>query len=374
MPVHDILNVTTLLPRTIRGAMPYETLALSLREMYGHGHSVTTVEMRQRWEDVAQWMQYMLGEARVEPTSATNLTPKLVRHIPEPLRYTDSGFPALSIYDRRRQWCTGLSQIDMGGNVTELPMAEQDGGLWPRADWTRYQGTWETPPFTIRGSDEVFDIATRANAGPIGYAGAHELYRYVVRDRKVYSREQPIPAASTAGGFKTINDSLIFGATDRRPIGQVGFRVISMADVSYKWVRVPRAWPPPPGWQFPAGDFRWPPAANPGAVAPGVNRPVRDTFIGRINSDYFDCAAPEGYCWQPGELLYMGYEEYVYYDAIGDMCADYTFRFRFKEGSWNRFLSALGVWREVSLTGLSTGQKPYETADFNKLFEYSAAA
>ena len=52
------------------------------------------------------------------------------------------------------------------------------------------------------------------------------------------------------------------------------------------------------------------------------------------------------------------------------MC-DVTFMFKYKEGGWNYFLDSTGTWKEVSLDGTSSGTKPYQTADFNDLFQYS---
>lgn len=364
MPVYDLFNDTSTLPRTVRGDMPYEVEALSPKEMWGHGHGTTTLTCRQTWDDAATWIRYMVGEAKVKSTSSVNPQPVLVREVPERLRYKDAG------NDQRIQWCTGVTQIEQGGNpplVVGQDPSESDetfshgGTNWPRAAWIKYQAVWETTPYFVRTLDEIIDMETAAGE----YAGARELMRYVVRNRRAYSKEQPIPAASTAGGFKD--------TTTGRPIGQVGFRVVCMADVVYKWVGVPVGWPPYPGWLITDPANPWPPPTNPGAAAPGTNRPLRESMLGRANSTYFDCADPEGYCWQPEELLYIGFDEYRYYDAAGDRRADYTFNFKFKEGGWNKFLNALGNWVTVTLDGTATGTKPYSTFDFNNLFRWSAA-
>ena len=371
--INDLFNNTSGLPRTLRGNMPYEVMALSPKEVWGHGHGSTTLECRQKWEDAATWIRYMVGEVKVVQTSQQSRVPTLLRYLPEPLRYNEiGGIPGQGGgTDKRVQWCTGLAQTDQGGTSYFHGAMSQAGTNWPKVDWCRYQTQFETTPYWVRSSAEMDAIAIAANSGPSAYAGARELYRYVDRQCTNTSKEQPIPAASTAGGFKVIDDVT---AANRRPIGQVGFRVISMADVTYKWIRVPVGWPPPPGWLISDPANPWPPPANPSAPAPGVARRTRDTFKGKVNSDYFDCADIEGYCWQPGELLYTGYDDsYRYFDAAGDRVCDITFRFRFKEGGWNKFLSARGEWKEVSLTGLSTGTKPYESADFNDLFRWSAA-
>lgn len=364
----DLWTNTAELPKTVRGAMPYEVDALSVREIWGHGHGQTTVLCRQSWDYSATWLGYMLGvcEVKSRTTAAGASQPYLVRHIPEPLRYKGFG------NDPRTQWCTGASQRDQGGNPPEDdgdPSSSTEpfthlGTNWPRTAWIRYDMTFETTPFQVRTADEVIDLAAAAG----DYAGSRELYQYMVRESRLYSKEQPLPAG--IGGFKVIDDA---NAANRKPVGQSGFRVITMGDVVYKWVRVPAGWPPPPGWSAPEKPPLWPPAVNPGAVAPGTKRPTRDTYRGTINSTYFDCAAPEGYNWQPGELLYLGYEDYFYWDAVGQFVTDRTHRFKYKEGGWNYFLAADGTWKEVSLTGTSTGTKPYATNDFNNLFEYASA-
>lgn len=367
MPIDDLFNSTANLPKTIRGAMPYEALALSPKEIWGHGHGSMTVDCRVAWAASATWARYMVGEAKIATISSINLTPFLKREIPEIQRYYSA-----TGTDKRILWCTGISQMDMGGNPSDAfddnsdDPFQDDVAKWPAALWIRYQTMFETTPYWVRDNNAVADIQSAAGA----FAGAPELYRYVVRDKHIYSREQPIPAASAAGGFKIVDDAT---PANRKAIGQVGFRVISMGDVIYKWVRVPVGWPPYPGWLPTDANKVWPPPVNPAAVAPGTKRPVRDTYIGTVNSTYFDVADPEGYNWQPQELLYIGYDEFRYFDAAGDRVADYTFKFKFKEGGWNKFLSAAGAWVSVSSDGTSTGTKPYSTNDFNNLFAYTAA-
>jgi hypothetical protein len=129
----------------------------------------------------------------------------------------------------------------------------------------------------------------------------------------------------------------------------------------------------------------WPPAFNPTA-----NRRTRDSFENCINDDWFDVAAPDGIAAPPGTLLYLGYDDSNrYYDAAGDWVCDIVFNFKLKQsldaggaqsvdsagfyGGWNFFLTAQGVWKEVSTTGANSGQRPYQTRDFNKLFKYAAS-
>lgn len=373
-PVYQLFEDESGLPHTVRRQLPYETEALTPREVWGHGHGSTTINCRVKWNDSVTWIQDMVGEVRVVPVSSGNFFPTLVRHIPERLRYGDSGGN-----DKRVQWCTGVSQIDQGGNPPPAGNPDdtnsderfaQAVSNWPRTLWCRYAAQWETTPYFIRTDAEI--NAMQSAAGNL--AGARELLRYVVRERKVFAKEQPIPAATNAGGFKVIDDSV---SANRRPIGQVGFRIINMAEVIYRWVRVPVGWPPIPGWVITNPNNPWPPFINPASLFPATTRCMRDAMIGRVNATYFDCVDPEGYCWRPGELLYQGYDEHRYFDAAGYRVADFTFKFRFKEGGWNKFLDARGYWREVSAditagdgkAGTSLGRRPYTSDYFDDLFQ-----
>jgi hypothetical protein len=366
MPHYSLFGDDTYLPETLTSGIPYEIEALSPRETWGAGNGSTTILCRQTWELASLWTRDMVGNVRVV-ASGSSAHPTLRRNIPQKIGYYG---------DPREMYCSGVSQTDQGGNPDETG---EDGtseppGLfleevsnWPRTKWCKYQAVFEVFPYRIRSNSDLITMAASAGAT---YAGAPELYRYVIRSRRSYSREQPIPAASTAGGFKVIVDPDTT-PTGRKSIGQVGFRVISMADVTYKWIRIPIAWPPPIGWTgtIPA---TWPPALNPSVTDPTTLKFAKQSYIGKINSTYFDCADPQGYCYAPGTLLYTGFDDsYVYHDAAGDLVCDVTFMFKFKEGGWNYFLNAKGEWKEVSLDGTNSGTKPYETADFNNLFQYA---
>lgn len=366
MSAPDLFGDTTGLPITVQSGIPYEIEALSPRETWGAGNGSTTVVCRQKWAKTFDWIRDMVGSVRVAQTGSSSSVLILRRNIPERIGYFE---------DPRLQFCSGVSQTEQGGDPDETG---EDGtndppgtfaeviSNWPRTKWCKYQAVFEVFPYRVRTDTEATDI----NLGAGAYAGARELCRYIIRSRRSYSREQPIPGASTAGGFKIIVDPDTT-PTGRKPIGQIGFRVVSMADVTYKWIRVPIAWPPPVGWTgtVPA---TWPPTTNPAGTDPTTLVYTKQSFIGKINSDYFDCADPQGYCYAPGELLYTGFDDsYVYTDAAGDLVCDVTFMFKFKEGGWNKFLSASGEWKEVSLDGTNAGTKPYATADFNDLFQYS---
>ena len=374
------------LPRTVRGDVPYFVEALSPREVWGHGHGSTSLVCGQTWSDSAKWLRLMLGEWEVRSRSAPGgkVYPQFVRLIPEKLRYPEG---ALLGTDARVQWCTGLTQTEQGGNPEEddgsynpadSVNAFSDGVTnWPATAWCKYQAQFETTPYVIRTDSEIADMLAGWDAAII--LDDPEFLRYMTRRRVVYSKEQPIPAATSAGGFKIIADA----APDRKAIGQTAFRVISMADVQYRWHMVSLNWPPPPGWspsRAAVPNKIWPPRVNPVAKT-DYARPLRDQYIGTTNMHYFDFIDPEGYAFEPETLLYKGYDEEVFYNASGQRTAHYTFKFAYKEGGWNRVLDAFGVWKEVScdvvkgdgLAGTAAGRRLYEKKTFQDMFKYIPA-
>jgi hypothetical protein len=371
MPIYDLFNDPSGLPVTTRSGIPFEIEALSPRETWGAGNGNTSIVCRQKWDGSATWIRDMVGTVAVTRPGAQLV---LTRNIPELIQYGDG----------RVQFCSIVDQVDQGGNASNDNFS-QAGTNWPETDWCKYRAVFEVFPYSILSDRQRDTIAT--DIGP-AFAGAEELYRYVIRSRKTYSREQPIPAAGPAGGFRVVDDSSN-GPGAR--IGQVGFRVVSMADVTYKWVRVPIGWPPPLGWVPPAPtdpSWPWPSgvnlAVNPtgnllasSGVAPNVtptNPPgrSRDLYIGGINSTWIDAAAPDGYCFAPGTLLYTGYDDSNrYYDAAGDWVCDVVYSFKWKEGGWDLFLNALGQWVPVTDTGRSAGNPPYKSVQLNNLFQHA---
>jgi hypothetical protein len=390
---YSLFGDTSGLPHTTRSAIAYEIDALSPREVWGAGNGSTTLTCRVKFGDALAWIRDVVGEVGVTYSGGV---PVLKRYVPEGLGYGSA--------DWRVQFCTMIDQIDQGGtpDATASPsgLFQGDAGTgWPITQWCRYRATWEAVPYAVLGDTAVAAVASYAGSS----AGAAELYRYVVRTRKAYGREQPIPAAGAAGGFRVADDT---SAGPGKAVGQVGFRVVSLADVTYKWVRVPLNWPPPIGWattdqaiaRAPSGGalIPWPilTSATDDTTPPvnaGVNLTVggaaaslsfaRDSFIGSINSTTFDAAAADGYAWAPGTLLYLGYDDSNrYYDAAGQWVCDVVYRFKYKEGGWNTFLNALGKWVEVTdngrspgYTGGTVGNPPYASNDFNKLFQYAAS-
>lgn len=349
MPDYSLGGDTSGLPKTTNGATPYEIDALSPRESWGAGNGSTSIVCRQLWERSTDWIRAMVGYVEVTKPGAT---PLLKRYIPEKVQFTDA----------RPHWCSGVDQVDQGGQPGDGEQLRTPVTGWPRTQWCRYRALFEVWPYRILTDAEIDEAQAAAGSHP----GAKELFRYVVRTRKTYSREQPIPAASSAGGFKIAQ---VF--TAGKTIGQVGFRVVSMADVTYKWCRVPINWPPPIGYAGPVAP--WPPAANPKSAAPTTVEYARDKYIGSVNSDWFDAGAPDGYAFAPGTLLYTGFDDSNrYYDAAGEYVCDVVYNFKFKEGGWNFFLDATGEWKYVTLNGLLTGTPPYASNDFNDLFRYKA--
>lgn len=364
MATYGLFTDPSGLPATFRSGIPYEIEALTPRETWGAGNSSTTLICTQKWDTSATWIRDMVGQVSINKPGST---PFLTREVPEELQYDDG----------RVQFCSIIDQMEQGGNPGESTgdpeplLFRQFGSNWPRTLWCKYRAVFESFPYDVR-TDGACDAIVAAVGST--YAGPRELLRYVIRNRRSYTREQPIPGASTAGGFRVVDD---VDSSKRDPIGQVGFRVLGMADITYKWVRVPVCWPAPIAWDGAGGGYTpgvWPPRFNPAGADPTTNEYVRNKIIGYVNKDYFDCADPLGYCFKPGEILYTGYDAGVpYWDAAGYRVCDITFNFRYKEGGWNRFLSSLGNWVEVSLNGLSSGTKPYQSANFKFLFQHCAA-
>lgn len=357
MPIFSLEGDQSGLPRTTRSDIPYEIDALSPREVWGAGNGNTSIICRQFWDGSAAWIRDMVGEVAIEKPGSQVI---LRRYVPEMVQYGDD----------RVQFCSIAEQVEQGGNATGGNFS-QAGTNWPQTDWCKYRAVFEVFPYAILSDTERDTIATAAGA----YAGAKELYRYVIRSRRMGSKEQPIPAASTAGGFKD--------TTTGKPIGQVGFRAVEFADIAYKWIRVPISWPPPIGWTPPASPPFWPPPFNPAALDPTANKRARDAYINSVNHDWFDVAAPDGYAFPPGTLLYTGYDDSAkYFDAAGAWVCDVVYHFRFKGaldsagsyGGWNYALNAKGQWVYVNLEGAvggATDTPPYQSKNFNHLFQYA---
>jgi hypothetical protein len=370
MPTYSLDGDTTGLPRTRRSGIPYEIEALTPREVWGAGNGAHSIVCRQWWDGSAAWIRDMVGEVTVVKPGSQLL---LKRHIPEHLRYDDG----------RVQFCTMVDQQGQYGNDEGENFA-QAVSRWPQTKWYVTRATFEAMPWAILHDTETtagLPSVAEIQAGAGANAGAIELYRYVIRNRRNYSREQPIPGP---GGDTTSYFSIT--TPPKKIPGGIVFRGVGYSDVQYRWVRVPVGWPPPPGWVPPDPSNPWPPRFNPTATTPASNRRTRDSFEGCVNDDWFDVAAPDGYAWPPGTLLYLGYDDSnKYYDAAGDWVCDVVFNFKAKQaldadgsyGNWNQYLNAAGVWKEVSADvvpgdnkhGTTDGKRPYASKNFNDLFQ-----
>lgn len=357
MPQYSLDGDTSGLPKTQLTGGAYEIEPLTVREAWGAGNGAATIVCRQGARYSPQWITEMVGKVFViAPSSALILT----RDVPE--RYLGGG-----MNDDRVLYCTGIGQINSGdlpdtgnGNFSD-PMTS-----WPMTKWRRFNATFEALPYAVQ-SDSYCDSVVAA-ASPHG--GARELCRYIIRNRRVYSKEQPVPAG--AAGFKDV--------TTGKKIGQVGFRVVGYADVTYKWIRVPLGWPPPVGWTGFSFGAAWPPPV--GLSIDVTKRRTRDTYLNTVNDNWFDVASPDGYAWPPGTLLYTGFDDSNrYFDAAGKWVCDVTYNFKAKMaldssgnyGGWNYALNASGQWVYINLEGslLSSDTPPYVRTNFNNLFQYS---
>lgn len=351
------------LPHTVRGNIPYETMVTPEAggpvEAWGPGTGFSEVVCRQRWDDSANWIRAMVGETYVATAGSTPPVPYLVRQIPEPLKYGDN----------RRQWCMGVRTYSVGGNRFEQAMQDPIYG-WPSPDWIKYTARFETPPYAIRTKDQVADMVLEATlAGRLNRP--EEMFRYMIRNRKNYVREQPIPVGAAGTGFKIVDPN---PALRVEIPTAVSFKAVSYADIAYTWVRVPVGWPPPAGWIPNLNPPFWPPLVN--AKLQGAHlKYARDEYLLCVNDGPFDDVDPEGYSFDTGELLYVGYDDnFKYDDAAGNRMMDVIYFFKYKKGGWNKFLDNLGNFREVSSTGITPpgGLPVYKSANFNLLFQYSS--
>lgn len=355
-----LLGNTAGLPKTQRSGTPYEIEPITLRESWGAGNGSLTCVCRQLFTVSPGWIRDMVGEIRVIAPLGGDLL--LTRFAPE--RY-----PGVNGGDRRLLYCSGVDQTG-AGDLPESGNGNFANGLtlWPETLWRQYRATFEAFPFKVLTDTQAKAIV--AAASPFG--GAAELTRYIVRTRRSYSKEQPLPAGAV--GFRD--------TTTGKKIGQVGFRSIGYADVTYKWLRVPLGFPPPVGWIGFTASNPWPPPVGLTAADPRFRR-ARDSFLNTVNDDWFDVAAPDGYSWPPGTLLYTGYsDDNRYFDAAGDWVSDVTFTFKAKMGldssgafgGWNYALNSAGKWVYVNLEGAiggPTDTPPYQANSFDDLFQYS---
>lgn len=331
----ELFGDTFGLPVTTRSGIPYEIDAFDYREVFRPGQNRTTVVCRVAYERSFDWVTEMVGRAY---TSSSVGGVKLRRDLPQRNPF-DS-----------RQWCTGVEQVDQGGDPpagsTFAPAGTPPGVLasladpvvgWPVVKWKRYRATFEAMPYQMR-TDAQVDQAT---------TGPAELQRYVMRVQRSTPREQQIPG----GGFETITDPPV-------KLMIAGFKTIAFADVTYTWCRVP--------------------------VANFLANTAKDELLGKINDAIFDDGSAPGdtqkgggYKWATGKLLYLGYDDSNrYYDANEDWVTDIVFSFKFKQIGWDFYLNNLGDPVEVQTLETvppTPRRKPYQRGDFNQLFTVGAA-
>jgi hypothetical protein len=118
---------------------------------------------------------------------------------------------------------------------------------------------------------------------------------------------------------------------------------------------------------------------NSAGRAQSVAKPSIEAATKRYAEYSFD-VGEGGYDFDPGTLCYVGfYDRQKMFDADGTWCCmplEIHFRWRGLADSngnvrgWNYFLNNQAQMVQVSLNGLSTGQKPYldDGGDFVKLF------
>jgi len=325
---YGLFGNETELPRTTRSNLPYEVESLTYREQWIEGANQTTVVCRVKTFDSPVWVRDMVG--RVYTTGAAG-SRVLRRDLPE----RNPFYP--------EQWCTRVEQFDQGGDPTGDPNLLVQTGTWADADpttgasgwpvtlWARYRCTFTGMPFKLLTDDAVDDLDA------LGYEA--ELNRYVERRRVVVAREQQFPG----GNFRIIPTG--------EKVQQTGFKVVPMADVEYRWWRVP---------------------------VDSLPLTALNGLIGTINSAAFD-TGEGGYNFPAGTLLYTGFDDNEkMFDPDGVWCCmPLVVRFRWKGlrdsggvvRGWNYFLNNKAQPVQVSLDGTTATAKPYEeSADHVKLF------
>lgn len=368
----DVVRRTNLnqLARTTVGNIYYETQPLTLRD--GCGPSVGWTQMRCKIDEPHRfdWVRAMVGRVLAVRSVTSSSTPVLSRLIPETLKFDEPLNPERPDRPRRLQYCVGMETVQSLGLNANGTLGTFGG--WPKTAGNCYDVRFERFPYNVWDDTKTYAFAAYATANSTGSPTvAPELFRYVVRNKRMTPREQPLPLGGPGSGFKVVDDSV---EANRLTIG-VGKRTVLYEDVVYTWVRIPRGWPPPVAWPPPATGPVWPPASdlNPKASEPASVYYTRDEYVGLVNHDWFDHLDVRGYAFPPEELRYDGYQTEEYVDAAGDEVMDCSFYFKRKKGGWNRSLKADGTYVSVSSTGLSTGAKPYETANMNNLFQWTAA-
>lgn len=320
----DLFGDSTGLPETTRSKIKYEIDALSYREQWVEGANQTTVVCRVRAMDWVTWVEDMvgrvyLGSEEEEVDGETFSINVLRRDLPEQNPF----YP--------NQWCIRVEQVDQGESpddsehalpVTPGTFADPVNG-WPVTMWMRAKVIFQGLPFTLKTDAEVDAAFEEDEDEP-------ELLRYLERRQQVIVREQGFPA----GAYKIVGTE--------EPLPQTAFKMRAQGEVLYFL-------------------HRWPVEAIPYTA-------IYD-LLGKINDDEFDPDENDN-GWPTGTLAFAGFDtNQKMWDQNGTFCCmPLILRFRFMEGGWNFFLDREARLVEVSLTGTSDGDKPYEFGDFNRLF------
>lgn len=298
------------LPHTTKSNIPYEVDSLDFREQWMADANQTVIIARVKGFQAYDFVTDMVGRSYFWSTT------RLGRDLPE-----------VNPFDSK-QYCSSCIQVDQGGNpdnTTDGPTYEIVSG-WPLPRWVRYRCTFAAAPYQIRSDTQV------------NVTSVPELFRYCIRKRQSQAREMQFPG----GSFRVVDADPAL----RVPLMQVGFKVISFADVTYQFVR-------------------WPVECLP--------LTIWESNLGKINNAVFDPKSESGllsggYAWPAETLLFAGYDDtHKYFDANEDWVCDPILRMRFNQIGYNKYLNNLGVGVSVSSDGTGSGTKPYTSADFNAL-------
>ena len=303
------------LPHTSRSGIAYEVESCTVKTNWVPRANLTTVNVRVLGDDADRFIEDMVGRVYLG-SPASGGAALLRRDLPE----------QNPLYEN--QWCTRCEQIDQGGNQdteSDGPGALLSG--YPDPRWMRFRVTFEGMPF---------DLKTDSGVDGVSGVDERELFRYVRRSRKSYSKEQQFPG----GGF------FITGSGPPAvKLMTVGFRVVIFADVQYVHYRVPVD------------------------ALPLANYTACE---GKINVAAFDVGARGAYNWPTGTLLYESFDDDdKYFDANGDWVCDVVHTMKYKQIGWNNYLDNTGAAVAVDTVGDGSGTKAYSTADFKTLFQFS---
>lgn len=326
----DLFTDPAGLPHTTRSNIPYEVDVLSYKEEWIEGANVTTVLCRVRSVDSPTWITDMVGRVYTQEEEVE------IEGVPLTIRYLRRDLPEANPF-YPNQWCTRVRLASLGDNPDSDPdqappftpgtFADPVSG-WPVTLWMVYEATFTGLPFKLLTDKQIDDLDTEDEP---------EMGRYVLRQRKVYTREWSVPG----GQFKIVGTN--------QPLQATWVKFVQHATVRYTQFRVPVA-------TLPLTKLR--------------------SLQGLLNNSEWD-TTEGGYKWPTGTLLYDGFsDDKKYFDANGDWVCDLVTEFKYRSIGHNFFIDNLGQAVEVSTDGTANGVKPYEftgTDNFNALFRAEPA-